>query len=257
MYWASDVRVARLRAREGEGLPEYYRLDGSQALPLNGGKARSFEPGDLLAPVTPSKVVAVARNYTDHAKELQSEVPKEPLFFLKPPSSVIGPGDPIKLPGWSLEVHHEAELAVVVGMRMKAIAPEQVREHLLGFTCLNDVTARDVQRAEKQFTRAKGADTFCPIGPWLETELPASGVAITCRVDGEVRQRGHSREMIFGLEQLLSFISQVMTLEPGDVVATGTPAGVGPLWAGQTVEVEIDGIGLLQNPVIQDPAVRP
>jgi 2-keto-4-pentenoate hydratase/2-oxohepta-3-ene-1,7-dioic acid hydratase in catechol pathway len=244
------VRVARLRSLEGEGLPEFYRLEGSQAVPLNGGQARPFVPGELLAPVTPSKVVAVARNYADHAKELQNEVPKEPLFFLKPPSAVIGPGDAIRLPAWSSEVHHEAELAVVVGTRMRAVAPARVREHLLGFTCVNDVTARDIQRAEKHFTRAKGADTFCPIGPWVETELPAEGVAITCRVDGELRQSGHTRDMIFGLEALLSFISHVMTLEPGDVVATGTPAGVGPLRAGQTVEVEIAGIGLLRNPVV-------
>lgn len=142
-------------------------------------------------------------------------------------------------------------MAVVVGTRMRAVAPEQVREHLLGFTCVNDVTARDVQRAEKHFTRSKGADTFCPIGPWVETELPEGGVAITCRVDGELRQSGHTSDMIFGVEALLSFISQVMTLEPGDVVATGTPAGVGPLRAGQTVEVEIAGIGLLRNPVVQ------
>jgi 2-keto-4-pentenoate hydratase/2-oxohepta-3-ene-1,7-dioic acid hydratase in catechol pathway len=249
------VRVARLRAREGEGPPEYYRLEGPQALPLSGGTARPFDPADLLSPVTPSKVVAVARNYADHAKELQSEVPKEPLIFLKPASAVVGPGDPIRLPTWSSEVHHEAELAVVVGTRMRSVAPERVREHLLGFTCLNDVTARDVQRAEKHFTRSKGADTFCPIGPWVETELPAEGVAIVCRVDGEVRQSGHSRDMIFGLDALLSFISHVMTLEPGDVVATGTPAGVGPLRAGQTVEVEIAGIGLLRNPVLsQEPA---
>ncbi len=220
-------------------------------MPLNRGETRPFRSEDLLAPVTPSKVVAVARNYADHAKELQHELPKEPLFFLKPPSAVIGPGDSIRLPAWSSEVHHEAELAVVIGTRMRAVAPDQVREFLLGFTCLNDVTARDVQRAEKHFTRSKGADTFCPIGPWVETELPADGVAIACRVDGEVRQSGHSRDMIFGLEALLSFISQVMTLEPGDVVATGTPAGVGPLRAGQTVEVEIAGIGSLQNPVVQ------
>jgi 2-keto-4-pentenoate hydratase/2-oxohepta-3-ene-1,7-dioic acid hydratase in catechol pathway len=244
------VRVARLRALDGGGPPEYYRLEGSQAVPLNGGKARPFAPSDLLSPVTPSKIVAVARNYADHAKELQNEVPKEPLFFLKPPSAVIGPGDPIRLPAWSAEVHHEAELGVVVGTRMRAVPADQVRELLLGFTCLNDVTARDVQRAEKHFTRSKGADTFCPIGPWVETELPAEGVAISCRVDGEVRQQGHSRDMIFGIEALLSFISHVMTLEPGDVVATGTPAGVGPLRAGQNVEVEIEGIGLLQNPVV-------
>ncbi len=244
------MRVARLRAREAEGSPEYYRLEGPQAIPLNGGETRSFEPSDLLAPVTPSKVVAVARNFAEHAKELQNEVPKEPLIFLKPPSAVIGPGNPILLPAWSSEVHHEAELAVVIGVRMRAVPPERVYEHLLGFTCLNDVTARDVQRSEKHFTRAKGADTFCPIGPWVETSFPEDGVTITCRVDGEVRQSGHSRDMIFGLEPLISFMSHIMTLEPGDVVATGTPAGVSALRAGQTVEVEISGIGLLQNPVL-------
>lgn len=196
----------------------------------------------------PGKIVGVARNYADHARELSHAVPTEPLFFLKPPSSVIGPGEPIRLPPWSCEVHHEAELAVVVGQRVERASPDEIRGKILGFTCLNDVTARDVQRDLGHFTRAKGADSFCPIGPWIETELPEP-VAIECRVDGERRQHGSSGDLIFGISSLLSFLSHSLTLEPFDVVATGTPAGVGPLRPGQTVEVEIEGIGVLRNPV--------
>ncbi len=245
------MRIARLRAVGGEGAGEFHRLEGGLAIPMRGGgPPRAFDPADLLAPVTPTKIVAVARNYRDHARELGNEPPATPLFFLKPPSSVVGPGEPIRLPPWSAEVHHEAELAAVVGRRLRNVSPERVREGLLGFTCLNDVTARDVQRSEKHFTRSKGADSFCPVGPWIETELPAGEIAVECRVDGEVRQRGAASEMIFPIERLVAFVSEVMTLEPGDVISTGTPAGVGPLRAGQTVEVEITGIGVLRNPVV-------
>ncbi|MHB1845398.1 MAG: fumarylacetoacetate hydrolase family protein, partial [Deltaproteobacteria bacterium] len=177
------------------------------------------------------------------------------LFLLLPPSSVIGPGEPIPLPAWSSEVHHEAELGVVVGARMRRVPKERALEHVLGYSCVNDVTARDVQRAQGHFTRSKGADGFCPIGPWIETELelPAE---LLCRVAGaggatpETRQRGNTADMIFDVATLLSFISHSMTLEPGDVVATGTPAGVSALRAGDTVEVEIAGLGVLQNPVV-------
>ncbi len=241
------MRIARIRGIPGTG---ECRLEGGWAVPLDGQPARQFKPADLLAPCAPTKIVAVARNYRDHARELGGEPPEQPLFFLKPPSAVIGPGDPIPLPGWSSEVHHEAELAVVVGRRpLRNVAAQDVRAGILGFTCVNDVTARDVQRAEGQFTRAKGADGFCPIGPWIETVLP-DDVTIECRVDGETRQRGRMADMIFTIEQLVSFISRVMTLAPGDVVATGTPSGVGPLRAGQTVEVDITGIGALSNPVV-------
>ena len=260
------MRIARLRAhREEDGSAgrraeadgpkhserdplEYFRLEDSIAIPLRGGAPQPFDPLDLLAPVTPSKIVGVARNYAAHAKELGHDLPAEPLFFLKPPSSVIGPGETIRLPRWSSEVHHEAELGVVIGRRLRCVAPSEVREQLLGFTCVNDVTARDVQRAQSHFTKAKGADGFCPIGPWIETDL-LGAVQVRCRVNGELRQDGTSADMIFGIEELISYLSHAMTLEPGDVVATGTPAGVGPLRAGQIVEVEIPGIGILRNPV--------
>ncbi len=246
------MRLARLRGPAGAE-PEFHRLEGDEAVPLRGGEGRRFTLAELLAPVTPSKVVAIARNYAAHAKELSQEIPKEPLFFLKPPSSVVGPGAAISLPDWSREVHHEAELGVVVGTRMRRVPPERVRDHLLGFTCVNDVTARDVQRALGHFTRAKGADGFCPIGPWIETELPFPA-EVVCRVSGAERQRGTTDQMIFGVEALLSFLSHSMTLEPGDVVATGTPAGVGPIRAGDVVEVEIAGLGVLSNPVVaQEP----
>ena len=242
------MRIARLRTPKGS---EDFELRGERAIPLRPGHPeRAFDPRDLLAPVRPTKVVAIARNYAEHARELGNELPKEPLFFLKPPSSVIGPGDAIRLPPESQEVHHEAELALVIGARAFRVRPEDARDHIFGLTCLNDVTARDLQRADKHFTRGKGFDTFCPIGPWIETDLTAEPRAIVCRVDGEVRQRGTTADLIFGFEKLISYVSHVMTLEPGDVIATGTPAGVGPLRAGQTVEVEIEGVGTLQNPVV-------
>ncbi len=230
---------------------EDFELRGDRALPLRTGhEERAFDPRELLSPVRPTKVIAIARNYAEHAKELGHDIPKEPLFFLKPVSAVIGPGDAIRLPPQSQEVHHEAELGLVIGTRATRISESAARAHIFGVTCVNDVTARDLQRLDKHFTRAKGFDTFCPIGPWIETELPTGPRAILCRVDGEVRQRGSTGDLIFGFEQLVSYVSHVMTLEPGDVIATGTPAGVGPLLAGQQVEIEIEGIGTLSNPVV-------
>jgi 2-keto-4-pentenoate hydratase/2-oxohepta-3-ene-1,7-dioic acid hydratase in catechol pathway len=195
-------------------------------------------------------VVCVGRNYRAHARELGNEVPKEPLLFLKPSTAVIGPGEAIRLPEASREVHHEAELAAVVGRTLTRASAAEARQAVFGWTCLDDVTARDVQRAEQHFTRAKSYDTFCPVGPVVETELDPLDVAVTCRVNGEQRQRGASRDMVVDPYALLSFISQVMTLLPGDVVATGTPEGVGPIRRGDWVEVEVSGIGVLRNPVI-------
>jgi 2-keto-4-pentenoate hydratase/2-oxohepta-3-ene-1,7-dioic acid hydratase in catechol pathway len=246
------LRIARLKTPKGS---EDFELRGERAIPLRPGHAeRLFDPRDLLAPVRPTKIVAIARNYAEHAKELGHEVPTEPLFFLKHPSSVIGPGDAIHLPPQSQEVHHEAELALVIGQRAYRVRPEEARDHLFGITCLNDITARDLQRQDKHFTRAKGFDTFCPIGPWIETELPRESQRIVCRVDGEIRQNGSTKDLIFGFERLVSHVSHVMTLEPGDIIATGTPAGVGPIRAGQRVEVEIEGIGTLVNAVVELPA---
>ncbi len=205
----------------------------------------------LLAPVIPSKIVCVGKNYRDHAAEMGGDVPDEPLFFLKPSSAVIGPGEPIRLPvDLSTEVHHEAELAIVVGALLQRVTPDQARAGILGFTCANDVTARDLQRSESQWFRAKGFDSFCPLGPAIATDLDPSALRIRCTVDDEVRQDGTTADLVWDVAELVSEISQVTTLLPSDVILTGTPAGVGPLAAGQKVRVEIEGIGVLENPVV-------
>jgi 2-keto-4-pentenoate hydratase/2-oxohepta-3-ene-1,7-dioic acid hydratase in catechol pathway len=204
----------------------------------------------LLAPVEPSKIVCVGRNYRAHAKELGNEVPAHPLLFLKPPSAIVGPQEPIRLPEQSAEVQHEAELAVVVARALRGASPVETKGAVFGYTCLNDVTARDIQRAEKQFTRAKGFDTFCPVGPVVETDLDPMEASVVARVNGAERQRGSTRDMVFDVYALLSFISGVMTLLPGDVVSTGTPEGVGALRRGDWVEIEVSGIGVLRNPVV-------
>jgi 2-keto-4-pentenoate hydratase/2-oxohepta-3-ene-1,7-dioic acid hydratase in catechol pathway len=204
----------------------------------------------LLAPVIPTKIVAAGRNYADHAAELGNEVPDEPLVFLKPPTSVIGPLQTIRLPPDSNMVHHEAELAVVMGTVTRDVDVEDVGSHILGYTAANDVTARDIQQRENKFTRAKGYDTFCPLGPAIDTELdPLEGLSVICRVNGEITQAGSTSDLIFGIGELVSFISRIMTLLPGDVVLTGTTSGVGPIVAGDRVEVEVEGVGVLVNPV--------
>ena len=218
------------------GLPEGPRLRLSEVT--------------LLAPVQPSKVVAVGRNYAAHAKELGQEVPREPLLFLKPSTAVIGPMEEIRLPEQSQEVHHEAELACVVGRALTRVSAAEARRGIFGWTCLDDVTARDIQRREQHFTRAKSFDTFCPIGPVVETDLDPMEQVVTCRVNGEQRQRGSTREMVVDPFALVAWASQVMTLLPGDVVTTGTPSGVGPIRRGDWVEVEVSGIGVLRNPIV-------
>ncbi|SBT53046.1 fumarylacetoacetate hydrolase family protein [Micromonospora auratinigra] len=210
----------------------------------------------LLSPILPSKVVCVGRNYAEHAAEHGSEVPKEPLLFLKPSTSVIGPRDAIRLPIFSKQVEHEAELAVVIGAPGARRADRAAAERaIFGYTCANDVTARDLQRADGQWTRAKGFDSFCPIGPWITTGLDVSDLEVRCEVgrnpeEMEVRQLGRTKDMVFDVPALVSYISHVMTLLPGDVVLTGTPAGVSPLTDGDTVTVRIEGIGELTNPVV-------
>ncbi len=210
----------------------------------------------LLSPILPSKVVCVGRNYAEHAAEHGSEVPKEPLLFLKPSTSVIGPRDAIRLPIFSKQVEHEAELAVVIGAPGARRADRAAAERaIFGYTCANDVTARDLQRSDGQWTRAKGFDSFCPIGPWITTGLDVRDVEIRCEVgrnpeEMEVRQLGRTRDMVFDVPALVSYVSHVMTLLPGDVVLTGTPAGVSPLLDGDTVTVRIEGIGDLTNPVV-------
>ncbi|MET7835105.1 2-keto-4-pentenoate hydratase/2-oxohepta-3-ene-1,7-dioic acid hydratase (catechol pathway) [Micromonospora sediminicola] len=210
----------------------------------------------LLSPILPSKVVCVGRNYAEHAAEHGSEVPKEPLLFLKPSTSVIGPRDAIRLPIFSKQVEHEAELAVVIGAPGARRADRAAAERaIFGYTCANDVTARDLQRSDGQWTRAKGFDSFCPIGPWITTGLDVADLEIRCEVgrnpeEMEVRQLGRTKDMVFDVPGLVSYISHVMTLLPGDVVLTGTPAGVSPLTDGDTVTVRIEGIGELSNPVV-------
>jgi 2-keto-4-pentenoate hydratase/2-oxohepta-3-ene-1,7-dioic acid hydratase in catechol pathway len=205
----------------------------------------------LLSPILPSKVVCVGRNYVEHAAEHNAEVPKEPLLFLKPSTAVIGPGDPVRLPVQSKQVEHEAELAVVIGVAgARRVSRDQAMACVFGYTCGNDVTARDLQRADGQWTRAKGFDSFCPLGPWIETALDPSDLEIRCEVNGEVRQLGRTKDMVFDVPTLVSYVSHVMTLLPGDVILTGTPAGVEPIVAGDMVDVRIEGIGTLTNRVV-------
>jgi 2-keto-4-pentenoate hydratase/2-oxohepta-3-ene-1,7-dioic acid hydratase in catechol pathway len=201
----------------------------------------------LLAPVIPSKVVAVARNNPAHAAELGNPVPDEPILFFKPATSVIGPGDPIPIPEGSERVDHEAEMAMVIGRLCRGVTEEEAPKYVLGYTCANDVTARDWQKKDGQWARAKGSDGFCPLGPWIETELDPSDIEVVCRIGGEVRQRGRTSDFVFSSAELVSFISRTITLLPGDVVLTGTPSGVGPMANGDLVEVEVEGVGVLAN----------
>jgi 2-keto-4-pentenoate hydratase/2-oxohepta-3-ene-1,7-dioic acid hydratase in catechol pathway len=207
----------------------------------------------LLAPVLPSKVIAIGRNYAEHAREQGAEVPAEPVIFLKPSTSVIGPDDPVVRPEGVGQVDYEGELAVIVGKLVRRLEPADAIQAVLGFTCANDVTARDLQNSDGQWTRAKGFDTFCPLGPWIETDLDSSDLAISTLVNGEVKQQARTSQLERGVADLLAFVSRVMTLLPGDVLLTGTPAGVGPLEAGDRVEVEVEGIGILANEVVAEP----
>jgi 2-keto-4-pentenoate hydratase/2-oxohepta-3-ene-1,7-dioic acid hydratase in catechol pathway len=205
----------------------------------------------LLSPVIPTKIIAVGRNYVDHATELGNDVPDIPAIFLKPPTTVIGPMAPIRIPPGVGQVDHEAELAIVMGKVTRNINPDDVADHILGYTAANDVTARALQRTDVQWTRAKGFDSFCPLGPAIDTEFdPAEPNSITCRVNGELTQDGTVSDVVFDVPQIVAFVSSVMTLLPGDVILTGTPAGVGPINDGDRVEVEIEGIGVLMNPVV-------
>ncbi len=251
------MRTCRFRrgGRELYGVVDGHKVRALTAEPWAGGlpegPAFNLSEVSLIAPVVPSKVVCVGRNYRAHAAELGQEVPKEPLLFIKPSTAVIGPDAGIRLPDASREVHHEAELAAVMGRPLTcATTAADAREAVFGWTCLDDVTARDIQRAEKHFTRAKSFDTFCPVGPVVETDLDPMDVTIACRVNGEQRQRGFAKDMVVDPYLLVAFISQVMTLLPGDLVSTGTPEGVGPIRRGDWVEVEISGIGVLRNPVV-------
>jgi 2-keto-4-pentenoate hydratase/2-oxohepta-3-ene-1,7-dioic acid hydratase in catechol pathway len=247
-----------IRYQSGVNLPRFGWIHGDMVGPVEGtpyGEYRRLEADiplervRLLAPLIPGKIICVGRNYVEHAREHGAEVPEVPIIFLKPPSAVIGPGDEIILPPQSQQVDHEAELAVVIGRTGRWIQPDESAKYILGYTVANDVTARDLQHKDGQWTRGKGFDTFCPLGPWIETEFDPADALITCRVNGELRQMTSSREMVFNINHLTAFISSVMTLNPGDIILTGTPAGVGPLKKGDSVEVSIDGIGNLVNSV--------
>src|SRR6266508_1866793 len=206
----------------------------------------------LLSPILPSKIVCVGRNYAEHAAELGNQVPAEPMIFLKPSTAVIGPHDTVRLPPQSSQVEHEAELAVVIGPPgARRVDRAGAARAIFGYTCGNDVTARDLQRRDGQWTRAKGFDGFCPLGPWIETEVDPSDLAVECRVNGEIRQAARTSQMAFGPNVLVEFGSRVMTLLPGDVILTGPPAGIGPVQIGDLVEVEVEGIGVLENEVVE------
>lgn len=225
------------------------RLPASEFTPA--ALAELQEQGSLLAPVVPSKIVCVGRNYRDHAAELGNDVPAEPLLFLKPPSSLLAPGATVEMPALSKRIDFEGELAVVIGKRCRKMAEDaDAREYVRGYTCLNDVTARDIQKSDPQWTRGKGFDTFCPVGPVVTDEIDplSANVSLITRVNGEAKQHGETRDFIFDIPHLLRYISACMTLEAGDIIATGTPAGVGSLSAGDVVEVEVAGIGVLRNP---------
>lgn len=260
------MRTCRFQTEAGPQAGEVVERDGTLWIerllaPMPGDPwtrpaAQSFTPiplaqARLLAPVVPSKIVCIGRNYREHASELGNEVPKEPLLFLKAPSAVIAAGDAIRIPPQSQRVDFEGELAVVIGRVATRIGPdEDVKPYIAGYTIVNDVTARDLQKSDGQWSRGKGFDTFCPMGPLVTSEIdPADGLAVETRLNGEVKQHGNTRDLIFDIPTLLRYITAAMTLHPGDVIPTGTPAGVGPMKAGDTVEVTVEGIGTLANPV--------
>ncbi|MFC4336580.1 fumarylacetoacetate hydrolase family protein [Salininema proteolyticum] len=255
------MRIARIAHPQGMS---FVRLDGEgpgataaeiEGLPFGEitltGQRWALDDVRLLSPMLPSKVVCVGRNYADHAAEQDAEVPSEPLLFLKPSTSVAGPGDSVVLPDVSDEVEHEAELAIVIGFPgARKVSREAAPASIYGYTCANDVTARDLQRKDGQWARAKGFDSFGPIGPWIETEFDPADAEVRCEVNGEVRQLGSTKDMVFDPAQIVSYVSHVMTLLPGDVIMTGTPAGIGPLESGDSVSVSVAGIGTLTNKVI-------
>ena len=253
------MRIARVARQSG---PVFVEVADDHVVLLDGHPFGDIRRTDqvapladvrLLAPIIPTKILCVGKNYADHAKEMGDEVPAEPLIFSKPATAVIGPGDEIQLPHLSREVHHEAELAVVIGRLTRNVAVEDALGAVLGYTCANDVTARDLQRTDDQWTRAKGFDTFCPLGPWISTDLvPSAGVAVRCSVNGEVRQDGTTSDLVFDIAQLVAYCAAFATLLPGDVLLTGTPAGVGPLVDGDTVTVSVEGIGELTNTCVAE-----
>jgi 2-keto-4-pentenoate hydratase/2-oxohepta-3-ene-1,7-dioic acid hydratase in catechol pathway len=243
------ARYAVLEESTVRPLADDYTVGADLAL-VNQEGSFALDEVKLLAPVVPSKVVCVGRNYREHAAELGNKMPDEPLLFLKAPSSVIASGDSIELPSASQQVEHEGELGVVIGRLARRLSSDDdPLSYVLGYTCVNDVTARDLQRKDVQFTRGKSFDTFCPVGPWIESNIDPSNVAVETRLNGEVKQKGNTADMAFPVAFLIRYISEIMTLYPGDLIATGTPAGVSRMKPGDMVEVEVTGIGILRNEV--------
>ncbi|HEX6322571.1 MAG TPA: fumarylacetoacetate hydrolase family protein [Vicinamibacterales bacterium] len=249
----------KLYCIDHDGSPRHVMERDGQARLVEGDVFDAYELGAdvpldgaaLLPPVRPSKIVAIGLNYRDHAAEMNKPLPSEPLMFMKPSTAVIGPGQPIRVPLWAGEIHHEAELAVVIGRRASHVKAGDAMGHVLGLACGNDVTARALQKKDVQYTRAKGFDTFAPLGPCVALGLDPSNLKIEGAVNGQIRQASSTGELIFGVPQLIEFVSRVMTLLPGDVILTGTPSGVGPLVPGDTVTVRIEGIGELTNRVTE------
>jgi 2-keto-4-pentenoate hydratase/2-oxohepta-3-ene-1,7-dioic acid hydratase in catechol pathway len=251
------MRIVRYQTGDGKK-PKYGWLLDDKVGEIGGnvfGRYRRKEADTpladvrLIAPSEPSKILCVGKNYVEHAKELGSDVPKVPLIFMKPPSAIISNGDSVVLPPQSSQVEHEGELVVVIGKRGRSITAENARKHILGYTIGNDVTARDLQKTDNQWTRAKGFDTFCSFGPWIDTEFDPADAVLTTRVNGQMRQMASTRDMVFNIPTLIAYVSSVMTLEPGDLIFTGTPSGVGELKSGDEVLVEIEGLGVLKNSV--------
>jgi len=251
------MRIVRYEIQDSRK-PKYGWLLGDKVGEISGNIYGRYRRQDaatpladvrLIPPCEPGKIICVGRNYVEHAKELGNEVPKVPLIFMKPSSSIIASGWPIVLPPQSSQVEHEAELVAVIGKRGRHISAENAKKHILGYTIGNDVTARDLQKLDGQWSRAKGFDTFCPFGPWIDTDFDPSDSVVTCRVNGQMRQMASTRDMVFNVGTLVAFISSFMTLEPGDLIFTGTPSGVGELKDGDEVMVEIEGLGEIRNKV--------
>jgi len=251
------MRIVRFETQEGKK-PKYGWLLDDKVGEISGNIFGRYQRKEALTPISevklihpsePTKIVCVGRNYVDHAKELGNDVPKVPLIFLKPPSAIISSGETIILPPQSAQVEHEAELVIVIGKRGRHVTAENAKKIILGYTVGNDVTARDLQKLDDQWTRAKGFDTFCPFGPWIDTDFDPSDAVITCRVNGQMRQMASTRDMVFNVGVLIAFISSIMTLEPGDLIFTGTPAGISELKDGDEVSVEIEGLGAIKNKV--------
>ena len=257
------MRIVRFKSgrKSGYGIFENNQVRRLAASPFNGkfrasdlalaDEVYDFDQVTLLAPCQPSKIICLGVNYRPHAQEMGSDLPRQPLIFLKPPTAIIGPDEAIVLPRNWKRVDYEAELAIVIGRKAKYVSEAESRQYVLGYTCFNDVTERVAQKEDGQWTRGKGYDTFAPIGPWIETALEPDDLKLETYLNGIVRQSGRTSELLFGISKLISYISAVMTLWPGDVIASGTPSGIGAMKSGDVVEIKIEGIGTLRNPVVE------